>query len=46
MNFGTRVHLDKYEPKKPKAYECEECVKSGSRWVHLRSCQSCDNPLL
>ena len=20
---------------------CEECVKIGSRWVHLRSCQSC-----
>ena len=20
---------------------CEECLKSGSRWVHLRMCQSC-----
>lgn len=21
--------------------ECEECVKTGSRWVHLRTCQEC-----
>jgi uncharacterized UBP type Zn finger protein len=20
---------------------CEECVKTGSRWMHLRTCQSC-----
>ena len=20
---------------------CEECLKTGSRWVHLRMCQSC-----
>ena len=20
---------------------CEECVQSGSEWVHLRTCQSC-----
>ena len=25
----------------PKAYECDECVKSGSTWVHLRTCQTC-----
>lgn len=22
-------------------YECEECVKVGGRWVHLRTCQTC-----
>lgn len=27
--------------KKPKSYECEECVKNGGSWVHLRTCQSC-----
>jgi len=27
--------------RKATAYECEACVKSGSRWVHLRTCQSC-----
>lgn len=21
--------------------ECQECVKTGSAWVHLRTCQSC-----
>ncbi len=20
---------------------CEECVKTGDRWVHLRTCQTC-----
>jgi hypothetical protein len=23
------------------ARQCEECVKTGSRWVHLRTCQTC-----
>jgi hypothetical protein len=23
----------------PKKRECEDCVKMGSRWVHLRTCQ-------
>jgi Zn-finger in ubiquitin-hydrolases and other protein len=27
--------------KQAKQYECEECVKLGSGWVHLRTCQSC-----
>ena len=25
----------------PKKHECDECVKTGSRWVHLRTCQTC-----
>ena len=24
-----------------KAHECDECVKIGARWVHLRTCQTC-----
>lgn len=27
--------------KRPQRLECDECVKTGSRWVHLRTCQSC-----
>ena len=27
--------------RRAKAYECEECVKIGARWVHLRTCQTC-----
>jgi hypothetical protein len=22
-------------------HECEECVKTGARWLHLRTCQEC-----
>jgi len=29
------------EVKKARQRECEECVKTGSRWVHLRTCQQC-----
>jgi hypothetical protein len=24
-----------------KLYQCDECVKIGSGWVHLRTCQEC-----
>jgi len=27
--------------KHAKRHECEECVKTGSQWVHLRICQEC-----
>ena len=27
--------------KAPARRECEECVKMGARWVHLRTCQEC-----
>jgi hypothetical protein len=27
--------------KRAERMECEECAKSGSRWVHLRTCQEC-----
>jgi hypothetical protein len=25
--------------------ECDECVKTGARWVHLRTCQTCGTTL-
>jgi hypothetical protein len=25
----------------PRLPECEECVKTGSVWMHLRTCQTC-----
>jgi hypothetical protein len=25
----------------PRRPVCEECVKSGDQWVHLRTCQEC-----
>jgi hypothetical protein len=27
--------------KPPMRPECDECVKIGSQWVHLRTCQQC-----
>jgi hypothetical protein len=27
--------------KQPQRRECQECVKTSSSWVHLRTCQSC-----
>jgi hypothetical protein len=27
--------------KNAKRRECDECVKIGARWVHLRTCQEC-----
>ncbi len=34
-------HLENFEKKEPQSYTCEECVKTGDRWVHLRTCQTC-----
>jgi hypothetical protein len=27
--------------KPPAAQVCDDCVKIGARWVHLRTCQTC-----
>lgn len=27
--------------KRAQRHECEECVRIGGRWVHLRTCQEC-----
>ena len=36
------AHFDTIaEIAQPRRRECEECVKTGSRWMHLRTCQSC-----
>jgi hypothetical protein len=29
------------EIKHSKEFVCEECIKTGSVWVHLRTCQTC-----
>src|SRR5712691_9723877 len=39
---GACAHLESVtDVKKAKRRECEECVKTGSTWVHLRTCQTC-----
>ena len=38
----TCAHIAAIETvKHAKRRECEECVRMGARWVHLRTCQTC-----
>lgn len=34
-------HLDQINDVTPSAQGCEECLKLGDRWVHLRICKIC-----
>jgi hypothetical protein len=35
-------HIEKLaQLKQPKDDVCEECIKTGDEWVHLRTCQTC-----
>ena len=34
-------HLDQIKIRNTSTHVCEECVKTGDRWVHLRLCLSC-----
>lgn len=33
--------LENFTLAEPDKHECEECIKSGDDWVHLRKCQTC-----
>jgi uncharacterized UBP type Zn finger protein len=35
------THTDQIRPVKAKTKGCEECLKSGDSWVHLRLCLIC-----
>jgi hypothetical protein len=36
------AHISSIDTVTPaKLYQCDECVKIGSEWVHLRTCQEC-----
>ncbi len=37
----TCTHLDTIQAVEPSAQGCEDCLRTGGRWVHLRMCQSC-----
>jgi Zn-finger in ubiquitin-hydrolases and other protein len=43
MNLvGACAHIrDVAKLKRAVKRECEECVKIGAKWLHLRTCQSC-----
>ncbi len=34
-------HLKEFETAYEGGDACEECLKTGDSWVHLRTCQSC-----
>jgi len=35
------THLDQIKIRKTDKHVCEECVKTGDTWVHLRLCLTC-----
>lgn len=42
MSAAGCEHLEAITTIRPAlAYECEECVKVGASWVHVRTCQTC-----
>jgi len=42
MAEATCAHMEAITTvKHAKRRECDECMKIGARWVHLRTCQQC-----
>jgi uncharacterized UBP type Zn finger protein len=42
MSAANCMHIEAITAVRPaKRRECEDCVKIGSSWVHLRVCQEC-----
>ncbi|HEY3674488.1 MAG TPA: UBP-type zinc finger domain-containing protein [Candidatus Tumulicola sp.] len=42
MNDPTCTHLEHAGDPQPRTPDgCEECLKTGSQWVHLRLCLEC-----
>ena len=37
----TCTHTDMIHDVTPSAQGCEDCLKTGSWWVHLRMCRTC-----
>jgi uncharacterized UBP type Zn finger protein len=37
------THMDQIKVKNTRKHSCEECVKMGDTWVHLRLCLVCGN---
>ena len=39
--MATCTHTDQINDVSPNTNGCEECLKTGGRWVHLRMCLTC-----
>jgi hypothetical protein len=37
----TCTHLDQAHDVTPSSTGCEDCLRTGDRWVHLRLCMTC-----
>jgi len=37
------THIDQIKFRETDKQQCDECVKMGDRWVHLRMCLVCGN---
>lgn len=37
------IHVEQARPVTPKGIGCEECLRMGDTWVHLRLCLYCGN---
>jgi uncharacterized UBP type Zn finger protein len=37
----TCTHLDQVGDVNPSSTGCEDCLRTGDRWVHLRECMIC-----
>ena len=38
---GQCTHLNEVKAPRPRTNGCEECLKTGDSWVHLRLCETC-----
>jgi len=46
MSAGSCAHITSITTVRSAArHECSECIKTGSRWMHLRTCQQCGDTL-
>ncbi len=46
MSDGTCSHIDSITSvTHARRQVCDECVRTGSQWVHLRTCQTCGTTL-
>jgi hypothetical protein len=46
MSVATCGHIAAIaDVKPPLKRQCDECVQTGSRWMHLRTCQECGTTL-
>ena len=41
MAEASCAHIEAVTTVKRERRQCDECVKLGARWVHLRICQEC-----